>query len=191
VVSAQAALLLLNRRTDYFPRLLSILVYPTAFAAPRLEHRADGTVLEGREDLLGESWEHGTLVLAWDEVLRGAAHPGDGFNLVIHEFAHQLDSEWGHLEGAPGMGCPRKLAAWARVFRREYDRLVEQVEQGRRTFLDEYGATHPAEFFAVAVEAFFEQPLELEVNHPELHEQLKGFFHQDPGRRFQQEERPV
>jgi Mlc titration factor MtfA (ptsG expression regulator) len=129
---------------------------------------------------LGESWHRGAVVLAWDDVLHGAADPRDGHDVVLHEFAHQLDQEDGAANGAPRLPKPSMYAAWARVLGEEFEGLAESREQHRRTVLDKYGATNPAEFFAVATEAFFEKPLQLRKRHAELYEQLAAFYRQDP-----------
>ncbi len=184
-IAAQACLLLLHRRTDYYPRLYTILVYPGAYVAPVREER-HAVVTEGEEDRLGEAWEDGVIVLGWRDVLAGAADPDDGFNLVLHEFAHQLDHEDASTQGVPLLGREVEPAEWARVLRAEFERLQRDAEAGRPTMLDEYGATDAAEFFAVATEAFFEQPFELEEHHPELFTQLTHYYQQDPRRYFEE-----
>jgi len=178
-VAGQACLLLLNRPTDIFPRLRSILVYPDAFLAPAIEHLEDGVVVEGMEARAGESWSLGNVVLSWADVLEGAADPGDGYNPVLHEFAHQLDYESGASEGAPALPDRSSEEDWKRIFGREYRAL----SAGRRSPLDPYGAKSPAEFFAVATEAFFERPVELRTAHAELYELMKEYYRQDPGLR--------
>ncbi len=175
-VSAQACLLLLNRPTDIYPRLRSILVYPDAFLAPAVEHLEDGVVVEGMEARAGESWSLGNVVLSWADVLEGAADPWDGYNPVLHEFAHQLDDESGASEGAPALQDRQSEEDWKRIFAREYRAL----SAGRRSPMDAYGAKSPAEFFAVATETFFERPIELKTAHTDLYEQLRKYYRQDP-----------
>lgn len=171
-IAAQACLLLLNRRVRCYPQLMSIVVYPSAYFAP------DET---GESEVrLGESWQHGTVVLAWDSVKHGALNFVDGRNLVIHEFAHQLDQEDGSSDGAPILASHLNYGSWARVLSDEYARLRLRVEKGRKTVLDSYGATHPAEFFAVASETFFEKPVQMRKKHPELFAELKHFYNLDP-----------
>jgi Mlc titration factor MtfA (ptsG expression regulator) len=179
-ITAQACILLLNLDVTFYPKLRSILVYPYGFVAPAVSRHPDGTVSEGFQPRLGESWSQGNVVLSWEDVLRGAANLGDGRNVVIHEFAHQLDSESGFCNGAPLLPRRSMYREWSRVLGREYEALVDSVEQGRITVIDKYGATSPAEFFAVVTELFFEKPLELESFHPELYEQLKTYYGQDP-----------
>ena len=129
---------------------------------------------------LGESWARGNVVLSWDDVLQGASDIHDGHNLVFHEFAHQLDNESGAAEGAPELPRRSMYIAWARVLGREYEALISSIERNRPTLLNHYGATNPAEFFAVATEYFFERSVELKRLHPELYKTLQSFFQQDP-----------
>jgi len=181
-IAAQAALLLLHRNTSYFRGLHSILVYPGSYVAPVSEEQDDGTVIEGPEAREGESWHEGSLVLSWADVVEGAADPHDGYNLVLHEFAHQLDAETGDENGTPRLESRSQYQSWRRIMTREYESLCAAVEAGRETILDPYGAESPAEFFAVATEAFFERPRNLRMRHPELYDQLRRYYRQDPDR---------
>jgi len=180
-IAAQAALLLLHRDTDYFPRLTSIIVYPTGYVAPDVK-RADGGIWsEDDEALLGHTQRDlRALVLSWDDVRAGAADPGDGHNLVLHEFAHQLDFEDGSTDGTPLLESGADARAWAEVFGEELEALRRAADAGEYTVLDPYGAEDPAEFFAVATETFFERAAELAVRHPRLYDQLHRFYRQDP-----------
>jgi Mlc titration factor MtfA (ptsG expression regulator) len=126
----------------------------------------------------------GALVLAWDAAKRGAANSPDGRNLVLHEFAHQLDFEDHATDGTPVLAKRSDYAMWQRVMSREFNALRAADDTGRPTVLDPYGATNPAEFFAVATETFFERPCELLAGHPELYGELKRFYCQDPARHF-------
>jgi Mlc titration factor MtfA (ptsG expression regulator) len=123
----------------------------------------------------------GTLVLSWEDVKRSAADIHDGHNVVLHEFAHQLDAEDGATDGAPRLPKRSMYVAWARVLSQEYEQLLRDLEHHRRDCIDAYGATNPAEFFAVVTECFFEKPAQMKKKHPELYEQLKLFYRQDPG----------
>lgn len=178
-ISAQACILLLGRKTDFYPTFRTILVYPYAYIAATKEHLDDGTVYEGFEQRLGESWSQGAVVLSWDDVLQGASDIHDGHNLVFHEFAHQLDNESGSVEGAPVLDKGSMYIAWARVLSKEYKLLINNIVHNRKTVMNEYGTTNPAEFFAVATECFFEKPKKLKKKHPDLYEQLKLFYKQD------------
>lgn len=179
-IAAQACLLLLSRRRPgYYPSLRQILVYPGAFLVDRVQ--ADGAVVqERRQALSGESWSQGQVILSWQDALSGAAAPHDGQNVVIHEFAHQLDQETGAANGAPWMAGAARRERWAQVMAGEFDRLQREAEAQRDTLLSHYGATSPAEFFAVASEVFFEQPEWLSVEHPSLYEELRGYYRLHP-----------
>ena len=183
-IAAQACILLLNRETDYYPTLISILVYPHSYQVQNEKRRPDGTVEEREETRLGESWYRGEVVLSWTDVRRGSLRVSDGHNVVFHEFAHQLDSESGSNEGVPALPHFSMYPIWSEIFAREYDRLLDDLEHHRPTVLRSYGAESPAEFFAVATEAFFEKPLALRERHPDLYEQLQLYYQQDPARRF-------
>lgn len=178
-VAAQACLLLLHRDTDIYPNVDAILIYPSAYRVPVTEHEGP-VVLEGEQTRLGESWQRGLVVLAWDHVLSGAAQPRDGQNVVLHEFAHQLDSESGQMNGTPLLGAHARYTSWAHVLGMEYDQLSNQIYAGRASDIDPYGATSPAEFFAVATEMFFEKPHALQQRHGELYRELAEFYRQDP-----------
>ena len=182
-IAAQACILLLHREGDYYPRMKSIFVYPHGYAAPNETVGPGGIVTAAPAGRLGEAWYRGPVVLSWDDARRGAADVHDGHNVVFHEFAHQLDSENGGHDGAPVLGRRSMYIAWARVLGREYAQLADDLEHHRRTVLDGYGASAPAEFFAVATEAFFEKPRALRRRHPELYEQLRAFYQQDPAGR--------
>src|SRR4051812_15235324 len=180
-IAAQACLLLLHRETDYYPLLKSIIVYPSTYVVPS-EHSIGGGIWEeGEDQLLGHtSRSLSALVLAWDSTLHGARDVQDGENVVLHEFAHQLDFEQGDVNGTPELGSNGQYASWARVLGAEYDALRRASGEGRPSVLDDYGGENPAEFFAVATEAFFERPAELRAKHAALYEELRAFYQQDP-----------
>ncbi|MEJ2721003.1 MAG: zinc-dependent peptidase [bacterium] len=179
-IAAQACLLLLHRDADYYHGLTSILVYPSTYVAKTVMPGSLEITTDSTHPRLGEAWSHGTVVLSWDDVRRGAADIHDGHNVVLHEFAHVLDDETGAAEGAPVLPRRSMYVAWARVLGRAYTELQRDTMLGHPTVLDKYGATNPAEFFAVATEAFFEKPRQLRRKHPELYDELREFFQQDP-----------
>lgn len=179
IIAAEACLLVLNRKGALYPKLSSILVYPGAFSVARQEHQADGTVASGRHSLLGESWNNGRVILSWDDVTRGVADFSDGRNVVLHEFAHQLDAESGSTNGAPSLRS-NSYRAWAAVFSENYEDLELRSMRGLETVMDEYGATNPAEFFAVATETFFEKPHQLYKRRPDLYLELQRYYQLDP-----------
>ncbi len=185
VIAAQASLLLLHRETDYYPALRSILVYPDTFVIKTRRREEEELADRRARSRLGESGK-GAVVLSWSATLADTVEPADGKNLVLHEFAHQLDEEDGVVDGAPLLPANGirerhyRYLVWARVLRADYQRLRQDSETGHETVLREYGATNPAEFFAVATECFFEKPHQLQKKHPELYEELKRFYRQDP-----------
>ncbi|MCD2516078.1 zinc-dependent peptidase [Massilia sp. G4R7] len=189
-IAAQACLLVLGRAGDrvpanLYPSLHAVLVYPGAFLVPRREIDAAGVVTEQRQDLLGESWGDGRVILSWDHVRRGGpdAWHDDGqasHNVVLHEFAHQLDSESGSTNGAPYLGSTERYRSWSEVLSRNYANLRRDAMWGQHGVLDHYGASSPAEFFAVATESFFEQPHAMAWRHPDLYEEFLKYFRLDP-----------
>jgi Mlc titration factor MtfA (ptsG expression regulator) len=180
VIAAQAALTILGKSDhDFFPRLHSILVYPGGFRDRG--RRRFGIDDEDRGLLYGESWETGSVILSWDNVLAGGRNDDDGMNVVIHEFAHQIDQYNGIADGVPKLKTRDDYARWSIVMERHYEELKEASKtRDPEPFLDPYGATDPCEFFAVATEAFFEDPLDLEYEHPELYGELAKFYGLDP-----------
>jgi len=182
-IAAQACLLLLNRETNYFPLMSSVLVYPSHYYSASSTQLPGGLVQEEIEALDGESWHRGPIVLSWDDVLHGAADPDDGDNVVFHEFAHQLDNESDFSEGVPKLPKTKMYAEWARIFGDEYNNLRDDLKRHRQHLIGADGASSPAEFFAVATEIFFEKSRQLRKHHPELYRQLVAFFRQDPALR--------
>lgn len=172
-IAAHAGILLLGREPHYYPGLSSVLVYPSTYLVPVEEYEGGGVVTERMQERLGESWQSGAIVLAWDAVLAGVRDPRDGDNVILHEFAHQLDTEDGVGDGVPYLDGRGAYAAWARALRPEYERLRARPKE---SVLNRYGATNPAEFFAVATETFFERPGRLRNRHPELYAELSRFY---------------
>ena len=176
-IAAHACMLLLNRTAAVYPGLRTILVYPSTYVAGKkglFTNESPGSVR------LGESWNSGVVVLAWNSVKGGATNFDDGHNVTLHEFAHQLDQADGEADGAPGLEDRSSYRTWAKVLSREYKALRKRSKKGRRTVMDSYGATNPAEFFAVATETFFEKPKQMKKKHAELYEELKQYYKTDP-----------
>ena len=182
-IAAHACLLLLHLEGPCYPTVKRILVYPSAFQPKRVLPRHYAGVVPGPVAESGEAWRDGIVVLSWDDVQRGGADPADGDDVVLHEFAHALDQEDGDAGGTPVLDSPSLVRSWARVLSAHYEQLQRDVEGGRATVLDEYGASNPAEFFAVATETFFEKPDQLRTAEPDLYEQLRRFYRQDPASR--------
>ncbi|NEQ28704.1 MAG: zinc-dependent peptidase, partial [Microcoleus sp. SIO2G3] len=180
IIAAVACLLLLNERGKYFPKLRSILVYPSAYLVNETTSTGSYVVEERRVARLGESWINDQLVLSWEQVKQDTCNWKDGHNVVLHEFAHQLDQEDGKAEGVPVLRHTSDYSIWAEVMTEEYQRLCDDVQRGAKTVMYSYGATNPAEFFAVATETFFEKPQQLLKQHPALYEQLQRYYQLDP-----------
>ncbi|MDD2601199.1 MAG: zinc-dependent peptidase [Kiritimatiellae bacterium] len=184
-VAALACLLLLNLNIDYYGQLVSVLVYPSGFNFKQVELHAIGTVSESDMPAAGLSSSKGVIVLSWPDTISGSLNPVDGVNVVFHEFAHQLDQLDGVMNGAPLLSSASLYSEWSKVLSAEYEQLREDVARQRESIIRAYGATRPAEFFAVVTEIFFEQPLQLKQDHPELYEEFSSYYRQDPAARLQ------
>lgn len=179
MIAAISCLLLFGDRKTYFPNLRSVLVYPHAYIVNELIMNSY-VVEERRVARLGESWTRDQLVLSWEQVQQDIRNWKDGHNVILHEFAHQLDQEDGQTEGVPILARALDYEVWKQVMAAEYLQLCDRVENGQKTILDSYGATSPAEFFAVATETFFEKPNQLYQKHPSLYELLQRYYRLDP-----------
>jgi Mlc titration factor MtfA (ptsG expression regulator) len=179
-IAAHACLLILNRKTDYYPKLERILVYPGSFIVDRVETDDAGVFSHQTSALSGESWSDGQVILSWEETLDDASAVNDGKNVVIHEFAHQLDQENGGANGAPTLARGEHYQLWAKVFAKEFNQLQQQAQTDQQALFDFYGAQNPAEFFAVVSEVFFEQPQQMASLHSELYQQMSRFYRVDP-----------
>jgi MtfA peptidase len=180
VIAAHACLLVLEHPGEPYPGLRSILVYPGTFRPRRFSWTPSAETEHQEDPALGESWKQGVVILAWDSADAGARDPADGQNVVLHEFAHQLDGADGRFDGTPRLASAAALASWTSMLDVDFDRLVAEVEAGRPGVLDPYGATDRAEFFAVATESFFERPAELRAEHPALYQAMRQYYGQDP-----------
>jgi MtfA peptidase len=168
LIAGMACLMVLRPDATLFPALRQILVYPGPFLVPVTEPDELGLVPDEPEERIGESWHGDRVILSWPDV--EAALEGDEVNVVVHEFAHQLDDENGAGDGAPRMA---DYARWSEVLRSEFARLRRQR---RPPVLDPYGAESPAEFFGVVSEAFFQRGTELSRHHPELYGVLRDYY---------------
>lgn len=183
-IAAQACLLTLGWDDGpLFPTLRVIIVYPGVYRADETVQRPEGTEIRQRVTRSGESWSHGTVLLSWQDVRQGARDPFDGYNVVLHEFAHKLDEETGETNGAPALKDRSAYARWQSIWSTAYEELQSALARGQPPpFLTAYAAESPAEFFAVATEWFFERPFDLDRAAPELHSELENFYRQDPRR---------
>ena len=177
-IAGTASLLSVNRYGKAWDTLHSVLVYPKAFSSPDEEPETDaGLIKRERSSRDGESWTHGSVIFSWQRITRDIALHGNGQNVIIHEFAHQLDSDDGIAGGRPIFTDTADQRSWEKISARELERLREGDLE---TIIDEYGAENPAEFFATSVEAFFEKPDAMKHVHPELYAILSRLFRLDP-----------
>lgn len=181
VIAAQACLPILALGLDYYRDWSAMIIYPTGFWSPQRSQDAAGVVHSGYEARVGEAWDRGPVILSWEDVQ--AAAWGEGFNVVIHECAHKLDLLDGAVNGMPPLHRDMAPAAWTAAFAAAYDDLCRRVDEDADTALHPYAADSPGEFFAVASEAFFEIPAELQDAYPTVYQQLRAFYRQDPARR--------
>ena len=177
-IAAQACLLVVGMDEDqFFDHVLSILVYPTGYLAGGTQVSSNGVVLEGGQPRLGEAWWRGPVVLSWAEARAGGRMETPGRNLVLHEFAHQLDMLNGRItDGTPPLKTQEEYDRWISVLGPEFERHVQNCRQGYQRFIDCYGATNPAEFFAVITEAFFENPHALRLHHQDAYDVLRRYY---------------
>jgi len=180
IIAGQASFLLLNQKGFFPDTLKSVIVYPGAYKARTVQPGVGGLYTESEQTVLGQSWDVGVVVLAWDNTLYSTANPNDGHNLVLHEFAHQLDQASGAADGAPVFRRRNRHSEWRRAMSKTYRNFLEDTDKGRKTVMDDYGATNPAEFFAVATETFFEKPRQLKKRRPDLYGELCKYYRTDP-----------
>jgi Mlc titration factor MtfA (ptsG expression regulator) len=179
-IASQACLLLVGLKEIKvpYPQLHVLRIYPSAYRVSNVQR--DGALTHVGSARLGESSLRGYIVLAWDHVRQGGRNPNDGQNVVLHEFAHQLDTADGAADGAPILPNRGLYAPWAQVMGQEYDALRETLDEGLRDMIRAYGATNPAEFFAVVTEHFFEQAQRMKESHPALFDMLREYYRVDP-----------
>jgi Mlc titration factor MtfA (ptsG expression regulator) len=189
-IAAQACVLLLHRESDVYPDLDTILVYPHAYRAPAPSRVSPGTVIKDDARIGESSWKTGVVVLAWDHVKTETHAVPPGINVVLHEFAHQLDGEDGAIDGAPPLSTRARYRSWAQVLGEEYAELSRRWQEGLESDIRPYGATNPGEFFAVVTEKFFEEPAEMKTRHPRLYAELAAFYRQDPAAAVPMASRP-
>lgn len=178
-IALQACLPILNIGLRAYAGWVGVIVYPGDFVIPRREYDEAGVVHEYEDEVLGEAWEGGPVLVSWFE---GEAQPA-GVNVVIHEFAHKLDMENGGVDGLPRLRAGMSRQAWANAFSEAYEAFCDEVDKGVETEIDPYGSEHPGEFFAVVSEVFFEAPSVLMRHFPQVYAQLRQFYGVDPAAR--------
>ncbi|HZZ79071.1 MAG TPA: M90 family metallopeptidase [Gemmataceae bacterium] len=180
-IAALMAILILGFDDFYFDNVETILVYPDEYRVRQESGLGPATIVEDSERL-GEAQYRGPVLLAWNDVEEHASFPGYAENLVFHEFAHKLDLLNGAFDGTPNLQSDELAARWARVMNVEWRRLQRAERAHRHTLLDPYGASDPAEFFAVTTECFFDAPHDMREVYPELYELFRDYYRQDPAR---------
>lgn len=181
-IALQACLPILHLGLQWYSDWYAVILYPAEFRPKHEQVDEDGLVWVDDQPMSGEAWERGPVILSWDDVIAGTER--DGYNLVIHEFAHKLDMRDGVANGHPPLHADMNDREWAAAWSAAYDDLCQRVDAGDDTDIDPYGAESPAEFFAVCSEAFFEIPTRLRNDYPRVYEQLARFYRQDPAARF-------
>jgi len=179
-IGAQACLLLLRMPYPRYTRVRRVLVYPSSFIPKPHALHTSGEIVLPDEPLDGQAWQSGTVVLGWDAVKRATSVATDGENVVLHEFAHMLDAEGGSLDGIPVLDSGSAYRAWAALLSLKFAEHTARIDKGEVTILDPYGAEDRAEFFAVATEAYFENPVALRKDQPDLYALLLDFYKVDP-----------
>jgi Mlc titration factor MtfA (ptsG expression regulator) len=178
-IAALACLPILNLGLDCYSGFIAVVVYPDEFLIRDRETvDEDGVVHTGDAVLTGEAWEHGPVILSWQDI--EASGQGAGYNVVAHEFAHKLDMLSGEPDGVPPLHAAMRLREWRAAFDEAYSALLVQLEHGEEPWIDPYAAEDPGEFFAVCAELFFDVPADLAAEYPEIYTQLAAYFRQDP-----------
>lgn len=175
-IALQACLPVLKLGLDSYRGWVGIIVYPGDFVIPRRQMSEDGVMHEFDDRVAGEAWEGGPVLLSWFD----RPEEADGMNVVIHEFAHKLDMLNGPPDGLPPLHEGMRRQDWIDAFEPAYADFCARIDDGEDTWIDPYAAEHPAEFFAVTSEVFFEAPDLLQAEYPAVYEQLRQFYRQDP-----------
>jgi len=183
-IAAQACILILNLDIDFYRGWSDVVVYPGEFVVEYEYSDEDGVVHAVREPITGESWLAGPMLLSWADA-EGSGQ-ASGYNVVIHEFAHKIDMLNGDANGFPPLHADMDRSRWGRVFTRAYEDFCAALERGEKTVIDSYAGEHPSEFFAVMSEAFFELPMVVRAQYPDVYDQLSRFYRQDPAARVRE-----
>ena len=173
-IALQACLPILNLSLEWYAGWSAIIIYPGSYKSETTTVDELGVVHEGSQHRSGEAWLRGPVILSWKD----AKHSGerDGHNVVIHEFVHKLDMLNGRANGFPPLQPDMDPARWTEIMTRDF----EDFQSHHKSGLDRYGATNPAEFFAVLSEVFFETPQKLIDAYPDIYDIMVKFFRQTP-----------
>ena len=180
-IAAQAAMLVLNLGLDYYRGWVEVIVYPDEFVAEYEYVDEAGVAHRVVQPMSGESWERGPVLISWADAQE--AGRGRNYNVVVHEFAHKLDMLNGAPNGFPPLHADMNRDRWAQAFTTAYEDFCKRIEQ-EELAIDDYAAESPEEFFADVSEAFFEAPLDVRELYPDVYEQLRLFYRQDPAARI-------
>lgn len=181
LIALQCCAPILELGYDWLQGWHEVIVYPGQFRTRRHDYdEATGVVEEWDDELVGESWDRGPLILSWADVRADLDHPEPGYHVVAHEIAHKLDALDGTMDGTPPLPDARAKSAWVRDFQAAYDTLRAEVEAGRETAIDAYAAEAPDEFFAVASEYHFSAPALLRTAFPAVADRLDAFYGPSP-----------
>ena len=184
IIAAQACLLGLGLDELYFDHVKSILVYPDAYRVPDAQSSSNWIQIEGGSPRMGEAWWRGPVILSWKHALAGAREETNGENLVLHEFAHQLDMLNGRtVDGTPPLENQEQLDRWIETMTEAYETLTHHCRHGQPSVMSYYGTTNVGEFFAVATESFFSEPVDFRIEFPDVYDRLVEFYKQDPVKR--------
>ncbi len=186
-IAAQSALLLLGLDHNYYLRVPSILVYPTAFHLPKEDETGDEFFTRGEITAEGQAVYRGPVILSWDQVLSEGRNPQAGHNVVIHEFAHQLDFLDNQVDGAPPLESAQQTLRWKEVMSRALAAHRQALERGEETLFTEHAGQDEAEFFADCSESFFCLPHDLRQEQPEIYHLLAGYYRVEPVKWFPEE----
>ena len=178
-IAAQGCLPILELGLTAYRGWVGIVVYPDEFVVSRQFEDENGVVHEFDDVISGEAWPGGPLIISW----RDARMAGDGYNVVIHEFAHKLDMQNGDPDGVPLLHSGIGREEWESTLLAAYDDFCWRVDRGEKTSIDPYASEHPSEFFAVLTESFFETPLIVRDQYPDFYRLLTRYYRQDPARR--------
>jgi hypothetical protein len=184
IIAAQACVPILKLGLNFYSGFLQVSVYPTAFWVERDESDESGVVHHKKALLSGESWSRGPVILSWDDLEQDRQHDHEGHNVVIHEFAHKIDMLNRGANGMPPIPASSSTNEWHTIFQHAYQHLQERMQHHHKTCINAYGATSPAEFFAVASEYFFTAPQHLNECYHHVYNELKLFYRQDPAQRI-------
>ncbi len=179
LIAAQACVPILKLGLNYYSAFTQVSVYPAAFWVEREIIDASGVIHTHKTLLAGEAWSHGPVILSWDDIKKDLQEDDAGHNVIIHEFVHKIDMLNAGANGVPPFSSNTNSEEWGAVFRNAFERLSRNIQLHRKLRLNAYGATSPAEFFAVVSEHFFTNPQHLNLHYPKVYHELALFYGQD------------